>query len=221
MIFLVVGILFAVVCGFVAAAKNKSVILWVFLGFLFGPIPLIILACSSAEPEEKPQGIQPALAALPENPSYDLAKWRALVEYDDDIKRAAETVRPFGPRYEARLASDYLALNDKNYLPQILEKVKAAAEAGVLSDKELAEERARIADFDRYVRRCYEVPTGKLVVLQNDRALAQVDGQIRAYKDPADFRDQVNDHESTWDEVVDPSQRIDFVHIFGDMVKKN
>jgi heme/copper-type cytochrome/quinol oxidase subunit 3 len=49
---LVVGIIFAVACGFVAKSKNRSVALWAVLGFLFGFIPLIIIAVlKKKEPE--------------------------------------------------------------------------------------------------------------------------------------------------------------------------
>jgi hypothetical protein len=41
---LVVGVIFAVACGLVAKNKNRSVALWAILGFLFGFIPLIIIA---------------------------------------------------------------------------------------------------------------------------------------------------------------------------------
>jgi hypothetical protein len=41
---LVMGIVFAVACGLVAKNKNRSVVLWAVLGFLFGFIPLIIIA---------------------------------------------------------------------------------------------------------------------------------------------------------------------------------
>jgi heme/copper-type cytochrome/quinol oxidase subunit 3 len=43
-VFLIGGIVFAVACGFVAKSKNRSVALWAVLGFLFGFIPLIIVA---------------------------------------------------------------------------------------------------------------------------------------------------------------------------------
>ena len=45
--FLIVGVICAVICGFVAASKGRSVVAWVILGFLFGIIPLIIVACLS------------------------------------------------------------------------------------------------------------------------------------------------------------------------------
>jgi 4-hydroxybenzoate polyprenyltransferase len=42
--FLIGGIVMAVICGFVAQSKGRSVVMWVVLGFVFGLIALIILA---------------------------------------------------------------------------------------------------------------------------------------------------------------------------------
>ena len=41
---IVFGVAFAVACGLIAKNKNRSVALWAILGFLFGFIPLIIIA---------------------------------------------------------------------------------------------------------------------------------------------------------------------------------
>lgn len=56
-------------------------------------------------------------------------KWAALQKYDDEIRAAAETLRPFGPWYVERLGAEYLAVGDKAYLPRILAAVRAEAEA--------------------------------------------------------------------------------------------
>ena len=41
---IVFGVAFAVACGLIAKNKNRNVALWAILGFLFGFIPLIIIA---------------------------------------------------------------------------------------------------------------------------------------------------------------------------------
>ena len=51
---LVVGAVFAVACGLVAKNKNRSVVLWAVLGFLFGFIPLIIIAVLKRREPEMP-----------------------------------------------------------------------------------------------------------------------------------------------------------------------
>jgi hypothetical protein len=53
---------------------------------------------------------------------YDRAKWKALVEYDPDISRVVSALSPYGQKYVDQLATGYLALNDKNYLPMIVQK---------------------------------------------------------------------------------------------------
>ncbi|MEI9929180.1 MAG: zinc ribbon domain-containing protein [Rhizomicrobium sp.] len=62
-------------------------------------------------------------------PGYDRAKWQALVQYDSDISSAADTVRSFGQMWVDELGASYMALNDKSYLPGIVEKVTARAKA--------------------------------------------------------------------------------------------
>jgi Na+/melibiose symporter-like transporter len=43
-VYLIGGVIFAIACGFIANTKNRNVVLWVVLGFLFGLISLIIIA---------------------------------------------------------------------------------------------------------------------------------------------------------------------------------
>jgi hypothetical protein len=59
--------------------------------------------------------------------SYDRVKWDALVRYDPEISRIAEALRPYGQKYTDELASAYLALNDKAYLPMIIKKILESA----------------------------------------------------------------------------------------------
>ena len=63
--------------------------------------------------------------------SYDKSKWQTLVKYDDDLRSAAERVRPFGDIYEDELAEAYLAVNDKTYLESIVKKVVQDAQANL------------------------------------------------------------------------------------------
>ena len=60
---------------------------------------------------------------------FDRAKWNALLRYDKDIALIAEKLQPLGEKWVDEFASSYLALNDKTYLPQIEEKLVAAAKA--------------------------------------------------------------------------------------------
>ena len=58
---------------------------------------------------------------------YDRAKWHALLKYDGDIARVAERLNVLGQHRVDEFAKAYLAINDKSYLPIILEKIIAQA----------------------------------------------------------------------------------------------
>ncbi len=60
---------------------------------------------------------------------YDREKWAALLKYDEDIARVAARIRPLGEQWLDELARAYLALNDKQYLGRIEEKIIADAMA--------------------------------------------------------------------------------------------
>jgi hypothetical protein len=60
---------------------------------------------------------------------FDRQKWDALVMYDKDIAAAVEQVRFLGPRWTDELAAGYLAINDKQYLQQIVDGVISRAQA--------------------------------------------------------------------------------------------
>lgn len=60
--------------------------------------------------------------------AYDATKWKALVEFDAEIAAAAKKIEMYGQRYVDQLAAAYLALNDKQYLATITEKIAARAQ---------------------------------------------------------------------------------------------
>jgi hypothetical protein len=56
------------------------------------------------------------------------ARWNALVKYDDEIRAAAERLRPFGDTWVSKLGQDFFALNeDRKYLPNIVTRLMAEA----------------------------------------------------------------------------------------------
>jgi hypothetical protein len=61
--------------------------------------------------------------------SYDVEKWEALLQYDDDIANAEARLRPLGQKWLDEFARAYLVLNDKRYLPNIFHKIVQAAQA--------------------------------------------------------------------------------------------
>jgi hypothetical protein len=60
---------------------------------------------------------------------YDLKKWQALLHYDADIKRVADALAPYGQRYLDQFAEAFMAINDKNDLPQIIQTILSTAKA--------------------------------------------------------------------------------------------
>lgn len=84
-------------------------------------------APQSARRFEPPIVDQPAEEATRGRYSYDRKKWDALVEFDDDIGRVAKALQPYGDKYIDQFAAAYLALNDKQYLPAIVQKILETA----------------------------------------------------------------------------------------------
>jgi hypothetical protein len=75
---------------------------------------------------------RPVIDVTPSRPEaprygYDRAKWDALVAFDEDIARIEQALAPYGQSYVDQFAAAYLALNDKRYLPAIIEKILASA----------------------------------------------------------------------------------------------
>ena len=58
---------------------------------------------------------------------FDRDKWSALLKYDKDIALIADKLQPLGQKWMDELASSYLVLNDKQYLPEIEHKIIVAA----------------------------------------------------------------------------------------------
>jgi len=75
--------------------------------------------------------------------SFDRDKWNALLEYDDLIAEIVRKLRPLGQKWIDELAASYLAINDKSYLPAIVQKIiaKAKAESAELERKKAARTR--------------------------------------------------------------------------------
>lgn len=58
---------------------------------------------------------------------YDHAKWNTLIRYDAEIGKIVSILTPYGQKYVDEFAAAYLALNDKSYLPMIIQKILATA----------------------------------------------------------------------------------------------
>jgi hypothetical protein len=58
---------------------------------------------------------------------YDSKKWNTLIQYDPDLTRIADALAPYGQKYLDQFAEAFLAINDKNYLPQIVQTILETA----------------------------------------------------------------------------------------------
>jgi ribosomal protein L7/L12 len=55
--------------------------------------------------------------------NFDRAKWNALLQYDPEVAAAAKSLSGLDPKWTDELASSYLALGDKQYLPTIVSQI--------------------------------------------------------------------------------------------------
>lgn len=101
----------------------------------FQPVEIRAVAASLPEPRAT-SAARAARAAVvtstiarirQEHSSYDAEKWNALVGSDPDIARLVEALAPYGRQHVDELATVYLALDDKNYLPDIVDEIVASA----------------------------------------------------------------------------------------------
>jgi len=153
-IFLVVWI----ACGFIGASMARSQgrdpSLWFFMCVLTGVPGLVVLAVIGSEKRSASNNFhsqninvhnqgriqidsQDPQAATVKVAAYNIAKWKALKEFDVDIQNAAATLSSFGQEAENRLAAAYLAVDDKGLLPAIVAKI--AADEKIISEKREAE----------------------------------------------------------------------------------
>ncbi len=134
-----IGVVLGLIGGLVARGKNRNPFLWAILCFIF-PIALLIVAVlPRADAETDPQKESPLLAGpvkpAPRSYDYDRKKWDALIQFDPEIARAAEALKPHGEQYVHQLAEGYLTLNDKSYLPNIVQKVTETVDADIAAAK--------------------------------------------------------------------------------------
>jgi hypothetical protein len=124
-IMLILGalVLFALVGGVMASARNRKAILWMAICFITGFFGIIALAVIG-------RAGRSGSSSLNKHPGFNMEKWNTLKEVDAEIAEAAAEAHKVAPYVEIRLAQKYLALNDKSYLPQLLKSVveKSASE---------------------------------------------------------------------------------------------
>jgi len=124
-------------------------IAWAAVGFFmmgFGLISLLVAerknkrsSVANFPPQARSSNLEPRAGRVPpshisdrrgnvgESSSYDEVRWNSLVQSDPDLSRLVAVLTPYGQKYVAELATAYLALSDKRYLPMILKQVVASA----------------------------------------------------------------------------------------------
>lgn len=135
LILIVIGFLFALVGFEMAKKRGRDPVVWASICALTGLVGVIVLsALGDSESKYDNLDIDDYTYRMPGNrpllddlqstaKSYDVKKWQALLEVDDDVAIAAETVRKFGETHVDDLADKYLALNDKSYLPKLVSNI--------------------------------------------------------------------------------------------------
>jgi hypothetical protein len=165
---------------------------------------------------------QPApLAGSNRTYQYDKTKWQALLEFDPDISKVEAVLRPYGQKYVDQFAAGFLVLNDKAYIPNIIQKVIETARQDAAEAK-AEEERwgKRFSDpayvlsfakekFDFLASR----PYGNVALLKDGSVLVEKNGQISRYSDTATLRGANRDGEN-WSNMPDEA-KINFVRILA------
>ena len=124
-------------------------IVWAAIGFLMMGFGLICLLVAERKNKRSSDGTRPRQALSP-NPeprtrlvsvtrssdrrssvtdfsSYEEVRWNSLVQSDPDLSRLVAVLTPYGQKYVDELATAFMALKDKRYLPMILKEIVASA----------------------------------------------------------------------------------------------
>lgn len=118
-------------------------------GFSIGLTALLAFSAALQRPDtsstryQEKQYSQDEFGQASQATAYDRDKWRALVDYDEEIAAIVEEVRPLGDKWVDEFASSYMALNDKKYIPEIILRVTARANSEAEAQAEAREELAR------------------------------------------------------------------------------
>ncbi|WP_315742079.1 hypothetical protein [Bradyrhizobium sp. SZCCHNR1075] len=115
----------------------------------------------------------PAFQPQASHSGYDRAKWQALVKYDPEIQRVAQQIGQLGDKWIDVLAADYLSLNDKSYLPQIIRKILNDAKEERRRQEEAEEAAKRVVAATAEERRIRDEEWARRVSAWKESALAR------------------------------------------------
>src|SRR5262249_31692482 len=112
-------------------------------------------------------------------------RWNALLKYDDDIRKAAERLKPFGPAWVSALGRDFFALNeDRSYRTNIVDRL--VREAKEQQEQERIRKFAQTADgspcteASRSVLRAAEAQ-GFTLEVEGDKTFTLMKGSSKTY----------------------------------------
>jgi hypothetical protein len=158
MAFLIVYLILAVVFAFIgsemAKSRNRDAAAWALICALIpllGVVALAVAGNAQAHTTYTPAAriedslTRPKASVKADTKPYDIKKWEALLEVDDDVAKAAQEITPYGPSYVDDFAEKYLALGDKAYLEVLRAKMIAKA----VKDREISEEQERQNQIDK------------------------------------------------------------------------
>lgn len=137
---------------------------------------------------------------------FNMNEWTTLVEVDSEIAGFAREARALGAKYERCLARKFLALNEKQFLPHLMQKVR----------KEFEREQAAMSeppgpDDGRNIDYMYRKGAHFAAVMKNGEAIAWVGARYVIFKSIADYRAFMNDYDEQYVPADDPHSRATFV----------
>ena len=172
----------------------------------------------SSDSSKSAWGLQDASQTTTYAVKYDVTRWKALVEFDPEIAKIEATLKPFGQKYVDQFAAGYLALNDRNYIPNIIEKILETARRD--SEERKAQEELwanRYADPNYILRAAGERIVflgasvyGNVVVLKDGRAFLDQNDQITSFADAVALREAVKDR-SEWAHIEDADTKLKII----------
>jgi hypothetical protein len=213
-VYLLVGALFAYIGAGMARSRGRDPAIWAVICFLFPLVGVIALALAGDSPQDsrysnpvrtlnsKPEHLGVSKVAQPQvkGKAFDVVKWEALKDVDDDIASAVDVVKKYGPAAEDELAEKYFVLNDKAYLTALTQKIVDAKEAAIASGRAASEEflasymeevrvngmdpvaKLRVKRAEPYVGPSAAFKGGVKAVFENGTAALILPGVRRAFK---------------------------------------
>lgn len=127
--------------------------------------------------------------------------WQALVEFDPDISAAALKAKGWGPAYMTKLATAYLALNDKIYISSILDKLEMEYNEYILSK----------GSISNYIDRVFIVNNEmRCGVLSDGRAIGWDTAHFRLFSSVSRYREFRKDFSDDYDPLTDEATKAAF-----------